>query len=251
MPTFRIEKSGNYTTLDNGLIDDRRLSFRAKGLLITMLRMPDNWDFTLKGLVKLAKDGKDAVRTAMIELEDLGYVQRDPQEHDDSGRFTGGNYTVYETPFSHRGGFTDTAEPQRLTSHGAFKGNLDLNNQILNNQNNATFSDSDGEKRRRKTANWEPEEFERFWKSYPRGEDKQGARAAWDKLKPDKELINNMHEALKRASASKEWREGIGIPYAVRWIKNRRWEDEQRNSPGKKSTASSGEIQSPEVPIWK
>lgn len=229
MPTFRVEKSDNFTMLDNGLIDDRRLSYRAKGLLITMLRKPDDWDFTLKGLTNLSKDGKDAVRTALEELTEHGYVQRDPQEHDESGRFTGGTFVVYEIPFGHRGGFPDAVEPSRQIRHGALKNNY-LNNQDCNNQE--TPKAPKGGKRRRearKAPDYLPDLFVRFWALYPRGEDKQGAMDAWDELKPDEATIAAMSAGLHRALATEEWQRGIGIPYAVRWIRRRRWEDELKS----------------------
>jgi len=82
-----------------------------------------------------------------------------------------------------------------------------------------------------KAPAWEPEMFERFWKAYPRGEDKAGARREWDKLKPDRKLMQTMSAALDRDKASDEWQRGIGIPYACRWLSHRRWEDETRGLP--------------------
>lgn len=81
-------------------------------------------------------------------------------------------------------------------------------------------------------AAWEPEIFERFWLAYPRHEDKAGARREWDKLKPDRELMRVMSAALDRAKTSDEWQRGVGIPYACRWLRNRRWEDFQEQEGG-------------------
>ena len=67
--------------------------------------------------------------------------------------------------------------------------------------------------------------FERFWKAYPCHKDKVSARRAWDKLKPDRELMQVMSAALARAKTSDTWQRGIGIPYACRWLSHRRWED--------------------------
>lgn len=74
---------------------------------------------------------------------------------------------------------------------------------------------------------WEPEMFERFWKAYPRQgrKDKASARREWDKLKPDRKLMQIMSAALNRAIASDEWQRGIGIPYACRWLSHHRWEE--------------------------
>ena len=75
---------------------------------------------------------------------------------------------------------------------------------------------------------YEPELFERFWKLYPRGEAKAEARYEWDELRPDLELMRTMSAVLKRQKLSDEWRRdgGRAVPYACRWLKNRRWEDE-------------------------
>ena len=72
----------------------------------------------------------------------------------------------------------------------------------------------------------EPEMFERFWKAYPCKKDKASARREWDKLKPNRKLMMTMSAALESQKASDEWRREIGIPYACRWLRNRRWEDE-------------------------
>lgn len=78
---------------------------------------------------------------------------------------------------------------------------------------------------------WKPERFSAFWKFYPRGENKQRAVRAWDKLKPDDALIAVMGHALARQKASPDWQRGIGIPHASTWLNGRRWEDEQRKLP--------------------
>ena len=75
-------------------------------------------------------------------------------------------------------------------------------------------------------AAWEPEMFERFWKAYPCKRDKASARREWDRLEPDRKLMLTMSAALKRQKASEQWQREIGIPYACRWLRNRRWEDE-------------------------
>lgn len=80
----------------------------------------------------------------------------------------------------------------------------------------------------KKEPDWEPERFNKFWSFYPRGESKQKAIQAWDKLKPSNELIDTMAQALKRQVASEAWRQGIGIPYASTWLNQQRWTDETK-----------------------
>ena len=102
-------------------------------------------------------------------------------------------------------------------------------------------------KRRRSTKSvpdYEPELFERFWAAYPRGEDRQGAVAEWDSLRPDRETMLAMSRALVRQRASEEWQRGIGIPYAVRWLRRRRWEDEIK-APAPPPERAGGDL-----PVW-
>ena len=73
---------------------------------------------------------------------------------------------------------------------------------------------------------WKPERFAGFWEYYPRGESKQAAIRAWDKLQPSDDLIDEMAKALRRQMESDSWQAGVGIPYASTWLNNRRWEDE-------------------------
>ena len=102
-------------------------------------------------------------------------------------------------------------------------------------------------KRRRSSKSvpdYEPELFERFWAAYPRGEDRQGAVAEWDSLRPDRETMLAMSRALVRQKASEEWQRGIGIPYAVRWLRRRRWEDEIK-APAPPPESAGGDL-----PVW-
>ena len=78
---------------------------------------------------------------------------------------------------------------------------------------------------------WKPERFEKFWNFYPRGEARAKAVAAWDRLRPDDELIAHMGVALKAQLASEDWQRGIGIPYASTWLNGRRWEDDLTKQP--------------------
>lgn len=85
-----------------------------------------------------------------------------------------------------------------------------------------------GGKRAKSIPKWKPERFERFWAYYrdhARGEDRAGASREWDRLKPDDDLIRTMGQALQAQVQSEDWRRRIGIPYACRWLRNRRWED--------------------------
>lgn len=82
----------------------------------------------------------------------------------------------------------------------------------------------------KKEPDWKPDRFADFWQAYPRGESKQAAINAWDRLKPDDELLEAMARGLMRQLKSEQWQAGIGIPYASTWLNQRRWEDEIKGS---------------------
>ena len=97
MSTFRVNKNVNYTVMSNHHLQDKRLSLKAKGLLSYMLSLPDDWDYSLKGLTTGCRDGIDSVRSAVHELEDGGYLCRS-KVRDARGRIIDYNYEVYESP---------------------------------------------------------------------------------------------------------------------------------------------------------
>lgn len=85
-----------------------------------------------------------------------------------------------------------------------------------------------GGKTAKSVPKWKPERFEKFWAFYRqnvRGEAREKAVKAWDKLKADDDLLDQMGQALLRQMATEEWRRGIGVPYASSWLNGRRWED--------------------------
>lgn len=97
MAVFRVERTSDYTVMSNFHLKDKRLSLKAKGLLSQMLSLPDDWDYTLSGLSHINRESKDAIRTAINELETAGYVIR-RQTTDAGGKFGNNEYTIYEQP---------------------------------------------------------------------------------------------------------------------------------------------------------
>ena len=76
MAVFRIEKARDYTVMSNYHLRDRSLSLKAKGLLSLMLSLPEDWDYTMKGLARICKDGIDSISGGIRELEAHGYLVR-------------------------------------------------------------------------------------------------------------------------------------------------------------------------------
>lgn len=97
MTVVRVNKTANYTVLSNYHFKEREMSLKAKGLLSLMLSLPEDWNYTISGLVKLSKDGKDGVMAALVELEKFGYLQRQ-RTTNSKGQFSGIEYNIYEKP---------------------------------------------------------------------------------------------------------------------------------------------------------
>ena len=72
MAVFRVEKNRDYTVMSNHHLRNTDLSLKSKGLLSQMLSLPEEWDYTLKGLSKINREGIDAIREAVRELESRG-----------------------------------------------------------------------------------------------------------------------------------------------------------------------------------
>ena len=97
MAVCRVEKNRNYTTMSNYHLRDPCLSNKARGLLSTMLSLPEKWDYTTRGLAAICKDGVDGITAQLKELEQCGYLVRH-RIRDASGRITDMEYIIYERP---------------------------------------------------------------------------------------------------------------------------------------------------------
>lgn len=111
MAVFRINKTRDYTVMSNYHLKDTRLSLKSKGLLSMMLSLPEEWNYTTRGLAAICKEGVDSIGTALKELERSGYIQRN-RVRDEKGKITDTEYIIFEkpqeTPDTER---QDTAQP--------------------------------------------------------------------------------------------------------------------------------------------
>lgn len=97
MAVFRVEKTKDYTVMSNHHLRNTELSLKAKGLLSLMLSLPENWDYTTKGLSFICKDGIDSINGGIRELEANGYIIR-KRLRNEKGQLTTTEYTIFEQP---------------------------------------------------------------------------------------------------------------------------------------------------------
>ena len=110
MAVFRIERTRDYTVMSNHHLRNANLSLKAKGLLSMMLSLPEDWNYTTRGLAKICKEGVDAIGAALRELEAAGYIVRH-KLRDRQGRISDTEYVIYEQPQLRK---PDTEKPAEL-----------------------------------------------------------------------------------------------------------------------------------------
>ena len=97
MAVFRVEKNRGYTVMSNHHLRNAELSLKAKGLLSMMLSLPEEWNYTTRGLAAICKEGADCIGSALKELEKTGYIVRN-RLRDNKGKIVDVEYVIYETP---------------------------------------------------------------------------------------------------------------------------------------------------------
>lgn len=134
MAVFRIEKNKDYTVMSNYHLRDSSLSLKAKGLLSQMLSLPEGWDYTLSGLAEINKESKDAIRSAVNELEQSGYVIR-RQTADEKGKFAANEYIIREQPVS-ADPLLDFPTTENPSSENPTQLNIDISSKDISKKEN-------------------------------------------------------------------------------------------------------------------
>lgn len=111
----RTEKNRNYTVMSNYHLRDKSISLKAKGLLSIMLSLPDDWDYSNRGLAGIVKEGVSCVGSGLRELEKAGYIKR-TQLRDAHGRISDTEYIIYEKPHKEEASETEKASPNKVIS---------------------------------------------------------------------------------------------------------------------------------------
>ena len=259
--TIRYERKRGFTVVRNGMLGDPRLSLKTKGLFAVMLSKPGSWQFSVGAMAREAGVGRDAIRSCLKELREAGYLTVEKQSHGAHGKFGGSVYLLHDESCTPWPDFPSTAEPSTAepsTAEPLTENPTQVNTDLVNTDPVKTDPEENDppiapqgavqapvpeEKKRtprravKTVPAWEPERFEGFWAYYPCHKNRARAAAEWDRLRPDGALIREMGLALQWQKASEEWQRGIGIPYACRWLKDKRWLDEPPEPPDASSWA--------------
>lgn len=243
MAIIRSKRTRNFTVLNNDLIRDTTLSFKARGLLQYMLSMPDDWKFYVSELAKhSSKEGEGAIRSAITELEEAGYMRR-IRKRGKGGKFEAVDWEVLDEPaFSPHVKKPHVDKPQVEEPHVA-------NDQLLNTNGLSTNCTKDNRSTDksidRVSVKKLEEDFNKLWKLYPRKEGKKEAFSAYKRAikkgVTNKEIqtgIVNYLAQIKAQGTAKQY-----IKQGSTWFKGECWDDEynvgQDRSPVNPKTVSS------------
>lgn len=197
---IRIAHKKRFTTVANETVDDGRLSFRARGLIVWLLSKPDGWRINAREICAFGTEGRDAVLTALKELETCGYLRREKVQ------MPGGRWVTHSMLY-------DSPSPEKPDPGNQEPVFQDVKEQILKaNTENKTDCD---------------EVLDQFWNGYPktRRVSKPAVRKAWRKVPADDHLALMLGLSLwvrywETCKTEDRW-----IPYAQKWLNDRNWEN--------------------------
>lgn len=193
--------TSNFTVIRNELGLDSRLSYRARGVLIAILVRPDNWKTSAQALSRQGVEGRDAIRSALRELENAGYlVRQNVRNSDGTFRFEA---VIYDSP---------QVRPK--------PGNPASENQASEIQ----ASDSQAPLQRQ-IQRTDTSRFDEFWTIYPRKVGKGAARKSWDKAirkaEPEEIIGGARAYSLQRSGQDQAF-----TAHPATWLNAERWADE-------------------------
>lgn len=243
MAVMRIIKNNNFSIVSNAIIRDTSLSLKARGLFILMLSLPEGWEFSVRGLSKIAGEGLDAIRSGLHELEEQGYLSRQ-RKRNAEGKLGDMEYILYEEPQKPKAEApteetSTVVEPMQEipTQAESTQINKDINNNRLNQEEREREEQIPPE-----TAQLQNEYFKRFWLMYPRKAKQFQAQLAWNALPVDVELYEKILKAVERYSKTRQWADKTYVPYPENFIDGKRWEDDiPTDVPKKNDVAAAAE----------
>ena len=226
MSIIRVNKNKNYTTMSNYHFRDNRLSLKAKGLLSEMLSLPDDWDYSISGLVAINKENETSIKSTLDELKKYGYlvVNKLLPNKTETGRIEY-VYDIYEKPKQEgeKQGVENLGveflgvENQAVENQGQINTNNKLTNNKINNNKNTNNIKSNYEK-----------EFELIWSKYPNKKGKDDAKKYFIKARKEGITYDTIDKGLDNYIAYVKLNkiEVRFIAHGSTWMHQRRWNDE-------------------------
>lgn len=169
MPVFRIQKNNNYTVMSNYHLRDKELSLKAKGLMSFILSLPEDWDYSLKGLVSCLKEGKESVDSTLDELKARAYIKVTKIQNE-KGQFKY-IYNIFEQPSENPEGKKPGVENPGMVEPD-MENPPQINTNIINTKKENNICSSSGKE---DNISQLADDFDKIWSIYPRKDGKNTA----------------------------------------------------------------------------
>lgn len=239
-----------FTQVRNEWARDRRLGYKARGLLTYLHSHQDGYELSLAQIVRDGTDGKDAVKTGLDELEAAGYLTR-LRARSDGGRWGETDYVLAD-PFDPAGNLLSdqretrpsTAADERETRRSGLSAPDDprrITRPLIKDNGENTKGGAPSEPPatggQLRLVDGSPDPFDEFWEAYPRKVSKDAARRAWGKVTRRTEPAAIV--AAVRAYPFDTTRPQF-IPHPATWLNGARWEDDPAAVNGPRNVPGSG-----------
>lgn len=214
----------NFTQVSNNPLNDKRLSWKAKGVFAYLYSKPDHWDFSSVRMKNDSKDGRDALLAGLKELEEAGYLKRNRLA---TGRV---EYILDYNPVPENPEEASKPKSENPTVGKSHSGKSRTVSKTDNNSNTEENSNTDSD------PVYKDSNFITFWNLYPKKTGKGDAWRAWQKLKIGSALSARIFESVREHINCRQWQkdEGQYIPNPATFLNQRRFDDEVEQSSAKK-----------------
>ena len=232
---YRVERKENpFIQVDKGFVNDKRLGFKEKGILLYFLSKPDGWDFYEEEIASNSTDGLSAVKAGIHKLMETGYIVRGERQRNEKGQLGAYEYIVKEVSATCENPTQVFPTQENPTQENrTLVKNEDSNIYKSNIESKDSPTPPAGAAEPKNSQTVLMERFEIFYKAYPKHKSRGDAEKAWKSLKPDDSLLAKILKSLEIAKKSKDWikENGQYIPYPATWLRAKGWEDEQDANP--------------------
>ena len=221
MKVVKIEKKNNYIVVPNSILRDKRISIKARGLLVIILSLPPKWKLTVSGLVTVTGAGETAVRAGLRELEKYGYVQC-TRARDSKGRIGCMDYIIREVPLNEENPKVENpkvenpeVEKPELENLGVVS--TDIVSTDIVSTDIVSTNDMDSLQSRY---------FKVFWNTYPKHIKIKETKEYWNKLPVDIDLYDKIIKSVTDYKKTEQWLDPTYIPNPLTYLRDERWRDE-------------------------
>lgn len=228
---YRVERKENpFVQVDKGFINDKRLGFKEKGILLYFLSKPEGWNFYEEEIASNSIDGLSSVKAGIKKLIEAGYIVRGERQRNKSGQLGAYEYVVKEVSATCENP-TQVFPTQEIPTQE--------NHTLVNNNNNNIYKSNIESKDSLAQPDEQTspqttlmERFEVFYKAYPKHKSRGDAEKAWKSIKPDDALLAKIMKALETAKKDPNWQKEKGqyVPYPASWLRAKGWEDETQEA---------------------